>query len=49
MYFMYIFGIFLLRNIASELSAKELMLLNCGAEEDSWESLVLQADQISQS
>ena len=30
------------------LSAKELMLLNCGAREDSWESLGLQGDQTSQ-
>ena len=29
--------------------AKELMLLSCGVGEDSWESLGLQADQISQS
>ena len=28
--------------------AGELMLLNCGAEEDSWESLGLQGDQTSQ-
>ena len=31
------------------LSAKELMLLNCGVEEDSWESLGQQRDQTSQS
>ena len=31
------------------LSAEELMLLNCGAGEDSWESLGLQGDQTSQS
>ena len=31
------------------MTAKELMLLNCGVEEDSWESLGLQGDQISQS
>ena len=31
------------------LSAKELMLLNCGAGEDSWESLGQQGDQTSQS
>ena len=31
------------------LSAEELMLLNCGVGEDSWESLGLQGDQISQS
>ena len=31
------------------LGAKELMLLNCGAGEDSWESLGLQRDQTSQS
>ena len=29
------------------LSAKELMLLNCGVGEDSWESLVLQGDPTS--
>ena len=29
--------------------AEELMLSNCGAEEDSWESLGLQEDQTSQS
>ena len=27
-----------------KLSAEELMLLNCGVGEDSWESLVLQGD-----
>ena len=26
------------------MSAEELMLLNCGVEEDSWESLGLQGD-----
>ena len=31
------------------LSAKELMLLNCGVEEDSWESLGLQGDPTSPS
>ena len=30
-------------------SAEELMLLNCGAGEDSWQSLGLQGDQTSQS
>ena len=30
-----------------KLSAKELMLLNCGAGEDSWESLPLQGDPTS--
>ena len=30
-----------------KLSAKELMLLNCGVGEDSWESLGLQGDQTS--
>ena len=30
-------------------NAKELMTLNCGAGEDSWKSLGLQEDQISQS
>ena len=32
-----------------KLSAKELTLLNCGVEEDSWESLGQQGDQTSQS
>ena len=32
-----------------KLSTKELMLLNCGVGEDSWESLGLQGDQTSQS
>ena len=32
-----------------KLSAKELMLLNCGVGEDSWESLGLQRDPTSQS
>ena len=32
-----------------KLSAKELMLLNCGVGEDSWESHELQGDQTSQS
>ena len=32
-----------------ELSAKELMLLNCGVGEDSWESLGLQGDPTSPS
>ena len=31
------------------LSAEELMLSNCGVEEDSWESLGLHRDQTSQS
>ena len=31
------------------LSAKELMFSNCGATEDSWESLGQQEDQISES
>ena len=30
-----------------EMSAKELMLLNCGVGEDSWESLGLQEDPTS--
>ena len=30
-----------------KLSAEELMLLNCGVGEDSWESLGLQGDQTS--
>ena len=33
----------------SKLSTKELMLLNCGAGEDSWESLGQQGDQTCQS
>ena len=32
-----------------KLSTEELMLLNCGVEEDSWESLGLQGDPTSQS
>ena len=32
-----------------KLSAKELILLNCGVREDSWESLGQQGDQTSQS
>ena len=32
-----------------KLSAEELMLLNCGAGEDSWESLGLQGDPTSPS
>ena len=32
-----------------KLNTKEFMLLNCGVEEDSWESLGLPGDQISQS
>ena len=32
-----------------ELSAEELMLLNCGVGEDSWESLGLQGDPTSSS
>ena len=35
--------------IIKELGAKELMFLNCGSGEDSWESLGLQGDQTSQS
>ena len=31
------------------LTAKELMPLNCGAEEDSWEPLGLQGDKTNQS
>jgi len=32
-----------------KLSTEELILLNCGVGEDSWESLGLQGDQTSQS
>ena len=32
-----------------KLSVKELMFLNCGVGEESWESLGLQGDQTSQS
>ena len=32
-----------------KLRAKELMLLNCGVREDSWESLGLQGDPTSPS
>ena len=35
--------------VIKKLSAEELMLLNCGVVEDSWESLGLQGDQSSQS
>ena len=35
--------------IVKRLSNKELMLLNCGVGEDSWESLEQQEDQTSQS
>ena len=35
--------------IKKKLSAKELMLLNCGVREDSWGSLGLQGNQTSQS
>ena len=35
--------------LCRKLSAKELMLLNCGVGEDSWESLGLQGDPISPS
>ena len=35
--------------IKRKLSTKELMLLNCGVGEDSWESLGQQGDQTSQS
>ena len=35
--------------IYRKMSTEEFMLLNCGVEEDSWESLGLQGDQISQS
>ena len=32
-----------------KLSTEELILLNCGVGEDSWESLELQGDRTSQS
>ena len=35
--------------LQAKLNAKELMLLNCGVGEDSWESLGLQGDPTSQS
>ena len=35
--------------VKKKMSAKELMLLNCGVGEDSWKSLGLQGDQTSQS
>ena len=41
--------IYLISSYTYRLSAKELMLSNCGAGEDSWESLRLQRDQTSQS
>ena len=34
---------------SGRLSAEELILLNCGAGEDSWESLGQQGDQTNQS
>ena len=37
------------RNINNLRYAKELMLLNCGAREDSWESLEQEGNQTSQS
>ena len=37
------------RGLWRRLSTEELMLLNCGVGEDSWESLGLQGDQTSQS
>ena len=40
---------FILISKKLKLSIKELMLLNCGVGEDSWESLGLQRDQTSQS
>ena len=36
-------------DLQRKLSAEELMLLNCGVGEDSWESLGLQGDQTSPS
>ena len=38
-----------LRDRNAKIFAEELMLSNCGAGEDSWESLGLQEDQTSQS
>ena len=38
-----------LKYILYPFSLEELMLLNCGAKEDSWKSLGLQGDQTSQS
>ena len=35
--------------VKKKMSAKELMLLNCGVGEDSWKSLGLLGDQTSQS
>ena len=37
------------RRTIRKLSIKELILLNCGVGEDSWESLGLQGDPVSQS
>ena len=36
-------------SLTIKLSAKELMILNCGVGEDSWESLGLQGDPTSPS
>ena len=44
-----IFFLSLKSNLWRKLSAKELMLLNCGVGEDSWESLGLQGDPTSPS
>ena len=41
--------VFFLIFSSKKLSAKELVLLNCGIGEDFWESLGLQGDPISQS
>ena len=35
--------------VKRKMSAEELMLLNCGVGEDSWESVGLQGDPISPS
>ena len=40
-------SLFLMISIFSKLSAEELMLLNCGVGEDSWESLGLPGDPTS--
>ena len=45
----FIFSFLALLLLEYKLNIKELMLLNCGVGEDSWESLGLQGDPTSQS
>ena len=44
-----VYGVTQSRTLLKWLSSKELVLLNCGFGEDSWESFGLQGDQTSQS